>query len=496
MPVAIFGPFRFDVRTRELQRSGVPVKLQPQPARLLGLLVERAGELVTREEIRRTVWGAETFVDFDQGVNFAIRQIRTALHDNANRPCYLETLPRRGYRFIAPVQYVAEPPEEAPAPTAIRRHPSWRLSWRRVAVAPLILAALVVLAGYGLASRGRVPVSTSPGSAKANQQVELGRFFLNRGGRDDVLTALELFQAAVRDDSRSAAAYAGLADAYNQLGTVFVAGQAPGNVRLLALRAATQAVQLDPTLARAYAALGDTALHELDWSRANAALRRSIVLDEKSATAHQTYANYLVAQRRFTEAIAEARRAVELEPTSLRARHSLGWMLYFNREYDAAVQELQTALRMDRTYARGRWRLGQVFLVMGRYDEAVETLEAAVEESERTPAALGLLGMAYGGQGRRADAQAIVEELEERSGAQVVPPGAMLLAYLGNGDIERALDTLDRVYAELDGYAIFADADPLMDSLRTEPRYQEVCRRILLGAEARQTAASESLALR
>jgi tetratricopeptide (TPR) repeat protein len=336
----------------------------------------------------------------------------------------------------------------------------------------------------------------SPAGSQVNQKVELGRFLLAKGGRDDVLTALELFQAALRDNPRSAPAYAGLADAYNQLGTVFVAGQPPGNVRLLALRAATQAVQLDPTLARAYAVLGDTELHELDWARAEAALSRSIALDDKSAPAHQTYATYLVAQRRFTEAIAEARRAVDLEPTSLRARHSLGWMLYFNREYEAAVRELQTALRMDRNYARGRWRLGQVLLVMGRYGEAVEALETAVEESERTPAALGLLAMAYGAEGRRGDARAIVEELEERSGAEIVPPGAMVLAYLGDGDVERTLDALDRVYAELDGYAIFVDVDPLMDPLRAQSRYQALCQRILLGAGARPDTASESLALR
>ncbi|HTM32515.1 MAG TPA: tetratricopeptide repeat protein [Vicinamibacterales bacterium] len=492
MPVATFGPFRFDVKTGELRRAGVHVKLQPQPARLLGLLIERAGELVTREEIRGEMWGADTFVDFDQGVNFGIRQIRSALHDNANRPCYLETLPRRGYRFIAPVQYLAESPEEFAAPPALEPH---RVSWRQLVAAPLILAALVVLGGDGMAHHARRTPTPPPAGSQAHQQVELGRFFLAKGGRADVLTALELFQAALREDSRSAAAYAGLADAYNQLGTVFVAGQPPGNVRLLALRAATQAVQIDPNLAQAYAVLGDTALHELDWSRADAALRRSIALDDKSAPAHQSYAIYLVTQRRSTEAIAEARRAVELEPTSLRARHTLGWMLYFNRDYEDAVRELQTALRMDRTYARGRWRLGQVLLVMGRFSEAVETLETAVEESERAPAALGLLAMAYGGQGRRAEAQVIVDELEERSGAQIVPPGAMVLAYLGIGDSERALDALDRVYAELDGYAIFVEVDPLMDSLRTEPRYQALCRQILLGA-GQPDPPSESLALR
>src|SRR4030095_3109497 len=99
---------RLDLNSGELSRSAVPVKLQPQPSKLLVLLVERAGEVVTRDEIRRSVWGTDTFVDFDQSVNFCVRQIRTALHDHADTPCYLETLPRRGYRFVAPGQILSD----------------------------------------------------------------------------------------------------------------------------------------------------------------------------------------------------------------------------------------------------------------------------------------------------------------------------------------------------------------------------------------------------
>ncbi len=91
-----FGPFELDLRTSELRRAGLLIKLQQQPARVLGLLAQRGGELVLREDIRREVWGADTFVDFDQGLNFCIRQVRAALRDQAARPRYVETLPRRG----------------------------------------------------------------------------------------------------------------------------------------------------------------------------------------------------------------------------------------------------------------------------------------------------------------------------------------------------------------------------------------------------------------
>jgi len=106
--VVWFGSFQLDLRSGELRREGVPVKLQPQPAKILVLLVSRAGEILTRAEIADQVWGAGTFVDFDHGLNYAIRQIRSALDDNAEQPRFLETLPKRGYRFIARVEGVGE----------------------------------------------------------------------------------------------------------------------------------------------------------------------------------------------------------------------------------------------------------------------------------------------------------------------------------------------------------------------------------------------------
>jgi TolB-like protein/DNA-binding winged helix-turn-helix (wHTH) protein/Flp pilus assembly protein TadD len=114
-PVVRFDSFELDLRSGELRQNGASVKLQPQPAKLLALLVSRAGQVVSREELVGEVWGSETFVDYERGLNFAIRQIRSVLGDDADQPRFLETLPRRGYRFIASVQgeipvAVAEPP--------------------------------------------------------------------------------------------------------------------------------------------------------------------------------------------------------------------------------------------------------------------------------------------------------------------------------------------------------------------------------------------------
>src|SRR5262249_23499662 len=101
-----FAVFELDLQSGELRKSGRVVILAPQPFKVLALLVSRQGELVTREEIQREVWGGEAFVDFERGLNFAISKIRTALADNADSPRYVETLPRRGYRFVYPVEQV------------------------------------------------------------------------------------------------------------------------------------------------------------------------------------------------------------------------------------------------------------------------------------------------------------------------------------------------------------------------------------------------------
>jgi DNA-binding winged helix-turn-helix (wHTH) protein len=103
-PLVRFGVFQLDLQCGQLLKGGRVVRLKPQPFKLLQLLVTRAGEVVTREEIREALWGAETFVDLEQGVNSAIKQVRDALGEDADRPLYVETVPKRGYRFTAPVE--------------------------------------------------------------------------------------------------------------------------------------------------------------------------------------------------------------------------------------------------------------------------------------------------------------------------------------------------------------------------------------------------------
>ena len=98
-----FGVYELDPEAFELRKHGLPVRLQDQPLRVLVALLERPGEIVTREQLRERIWGKDTFVDFDQSLNKAVNRLREALNDDPAQPRYLETVPRRGYRFVAPV---------------------------------------------------------------------------------------------------------------------------------------------------------------------------------------------------------------------------------------------------------------------------------------------------------------------------------------------------------------------------------------------------------
>jgi DNA-binding winged helix-turn-helix (wHTH) protein/TolB-like protein len=142
-----FGQFEFDPSHGELKRDGVPVRLQPQPARVLTLLVERAGDVVARDELRQRIWGSDTFVDFERGLNFCVAHIRSALGDSADSPRFVETIPRRGYRFIAPVAPIAAPTIAAPGAVA-EPVPRPRDSGRKWIAAGV--AATVVLGALGL----------------------------------------------------------------------------------------------------------------------------------------------------------------------------------------------------------------------------------------------------------------------------------------------------------------------------------------------------------
>ena len=192
-----FGVFRFDAGRLELQRDGRSVRLQRQPAQVLALLVERAGQLVTRDELRHAVWGDDTFVDFDRGLNFCIAQIRTALGDDAGTPRYVRTTPKKGYEFICPVSADAAPVGIVAQPT----HATRIRSTRTLALAALGAAAVV--GAFATAIVMHVGSSRRPIVAVARFDNETGDPALTRFSdalTDNLVEQLTLAGAGARYD--------------------------------------------------------------------------------------------------------------------------------------------------------------------------------------------------------------------------------------------------------------------------------------------------------
>ena len=142
-----FGEFEVDTRARELSKNGTNLKLRGQPYLILEVLLGRAGEVVTREEIQEKLWPADTFVDFEHGLNTSVKKLRQVLCDSAEEPRYIETVPRLGYRFIAPVREMREPHFEAGLPVETAVSASW---WRKTQyrIAAVVIVALLILAAH------------------------------------------------------------------------------------------------------------------------------------------------------------------------------------------------------------------------------------------------------------------------------------------------------------------------------------------------------------
>lgn len=162
-----FALFVFDTSTGELRREGVVVRLQAQPARVLSLLISRAGAVVSREELRNVIWGGETFVDFERGLNVCIAHIRTALGDDANSPRFIRTVPRLGYQFIYPVELVSNltaprGADEIAEQGIVQPDDSRGLSWRTGALVAVAGIVLVVAVAFVLNRQRVLPSRPEP----------------------------------------------------------------------------------------------------------------------------------------------------------------------------------------------------------------------------------------------------------------------------------------------------------------------------------------------
>lgn len=625
LSVVRFGVFELCLATGELKKNGRKVALRPQAVRALAALAARSGQLVSREELRDLLWSTGTYVDFEHGLNLCIQEVRAALHDDANSPRFIETLPRRGYRFIGPVETVAHttPQSIAPvvppspdglttsaavvSPDVMAKSGPANRKWmamllvvlaaavaaqimfvrkpaagespgvvaRSVAVLPLKAASteqeqvdlakgltvelvrqlwrvdsLRVLSdrtAFELA-RSKKPLRTMArqlnvtnvlsGSAerhgdRVRMQLTLGdaqtgktlwtknydsdlngllsdeadaahdiaraldlrltsaeplppagvraaahEFFLRSVGEKDMVKSRAFAEKAVAIDPNFSIAWSRLA-ILNVNGQWFSQNESPAVGYEKARQCALRALAIDDTNSVAHNALAAVKLHhDWDWAGAEREFRRALEVAASNAAAHHIYAHYLLTMDRLRESVAESRKATELDPLNPAMSTCVGWHCLYARQYDDAVAQCLALVNDERATAETYYYLGRVYARQGKLDEAIAALEVSVERSGGLNSILATLGHVYARAGRRQDAERVLSILQQHMQKGYVSALDVAVVYAGMGDADKTFEWLEKAYQERSTWIIHIKWDERFASVRSDPRFESLVRRI------------------
>ena len=304
-----------------------------------------------------------------------------------------------------------------------------------------------------------------------------GRYAWNKRTEEELRKGTEYFQQAIDLDPSYALAYAGLADSYNMLADYSVLP--PKEAFPRAAAAASKALEMDDTLSEAHTSLAFVKMaYEGDWAGADREYRRAIELNPNYATAHQWYASYLVMMRRFDESINEIKRAQTLDPLSRIINSNLGLHYYYARLYDQAIDQLHKTINLNPDFGLAHFYLGRALVQKGLHKEAITELQKAREMSGEDPETIAELGYAYAMAGRRAEALAVIEELKELSKRRFVLPYFIATIYTGLSDKDQAFAYFEKAYEVSHPGIALVNVDPKFDTLRSDPRFTELVRRI------------------
>ncbi|HVC47080.1 MAG TPA: winged helix-turn-helix domain-containing protein [Terracidiphilus sp.] len=508
MSLIRFADFELNEQTLELHQSGAPVRIQKQPARVLAFLLNHRGSLVTREQIRMAIWGGDTFVDFDQGLNFCIRQIRRALRDDAERPLFIETLPRLGYRFVGRIETIGGR-EVAPTEKRIR-----------IGVVPMdnlsgidedyFAAGLTedMISALSRIDPGHLRVSAGPrlesGDGLADQIQLLHRQFnLDYLLRGSVRRSADTFRITAQlHDLRDRSVV--WSETYDRKTGDLMAVQEEVTRRVsqsLALELLPSAAVGSRRYSRSSAAYDAYLKGRYFWHRMTAeSLRRSMAyfnealsLDPGFAPAYAGLADcyaqmgsFRVGQMKPLEALAQAhshlQRALDLDETLAEAHCTLGLIKsWYDWDWNGAGREFQAALALDPSQITALIWQSLLFQATGRHKESIASVQLAREIEPLSTSVNLYLGVAQANAGqhdlavrqlqqcieldpgfyrpylflgrslawfeRYDEAIAVIEK-----GRSLSPDGIESLAWLasalaGKGDRKRALELVSQIQA-------------------------------------------------
>lgn len=303
-----------------------------------------------------------------------------------------------------------------------------------------------------------------------------GGYVLQGNDRASIERSLPYFEDAIRRDPQFAPAYAGLAQAWNLLGTVF-AGVPPSETRPRALAYARQALALDADLVDAHLVLANVLQEQWHWADAEAEYRHALDLNPNNAGALAELAFWLSCQGRSGEAMATIQRAQALDPVAV-SGDSVSWILFLAHRYDEAIRESRASVALHPDDPGVLTGLGFALIANNQASDAVPVLEKAMALSHGSPVPTGILIRAYARAGRRADALQLLEKLKTRRRKGYIPAAAFVNAYLGLADTEQAFYWLEQAYREQSNILQFVKVHPYFDPIRSDPRFADLVRRV------------------
>jgi DNA-binding winged helix-turn-helix (wHTH) protein len=424
-----FGPFSVDVEERVLLRDGRVVPLPPKAFSILFALVREQGRVVSKADLMREVWPEDSVEEGNLTQN--IFTLRRVLQGRDEAHSYIETIPRRGYRFAG---VVVEKTREPGAPRS-------------------------------------ATASEQSENAEAREAYLKGRYFWSKCTRRALEKSIEWFRTAIDRDPNFAIAYVGMADSYTRLATTHAA---PAEMMPKAEAAVRQALRVDEGLAEAHASLGMLKMRRhWDWEGGRCELIRAIELKPDYATAHLWLGNYFDMRGDFENALAAKKRALKLDPLSLQINVSIASTLWLMRKNDEAMFRLRETLDMDQNFLSALVMLGFVNELSYDYRSAIANLERA-RSIDDAPVVQAYLGRAYAVAGERSKARAIISRLQKQPSRRFAAPYAMALIECGLGARDRALDCLESAYEAKDEWLVWLNVDPRLDHLRRTDRFRNL----------------------
>ena len=295
--------------------------------------------------------------------------------------------------------------------------------------------------------------------------------------RPEVEKGITYYEQAIALDPQYALAFVGLANAYRSM--VLTNDAPPHEMLPKAYAAATRAVQIDPDLAEAWAALAnDEFWYRWDWQAAEHDFRRALELDPRSPATHALYAHLMSNLGRHDEALNEIRRALEMDPPNPLFSAMEGQILCLAGRQTESTEKLKAAIELDPGFWLAHLFLSRNYTVDGNWDAAIASATKARDITGGNAEATATIGFALGKAGRSEEAREVLRELESRAQTRYVPQYAIAQVYLGLSEKQKALDALERAYEQHDTLMVFLNVEPKWTELRSEPRFTDLVRRM------------------